>query len=358
MNAVKPGDNACLVELPLELTDLDEGPALEASGNAVNIILDFSAVQMVNGLGASMLVKFNTLAGKRGQRLLAFGVSAHYRDVLNVTGLEQVISIHGSREEAFSAAGVSAGNLASREIPQAAPRDISFWAKPVSRLMVPPMPPKAINRNMNGLGVVGPVDGFGQLWQKRYRLRVNKPGVTPEEAIRALKQNFPGFQPPYNRFYLTAAGIQPGAVVAIDSSTPGGPVSTGVMVLYADERSFTFITPQGHPESGWVNFSAFEAEGATIVQILGLARASDPLFEAAFRVIGSKMQVKIWTHVLASLSKHLGVPPDITVEPLCVDTRMHWSQTGNLWHNAQIRTLLYMPFRWLGKPFRHHELNG
>ncbi|MDD5094799.1 MAG: hypothetical protein PHV74_10540, partial [Dehalococcoidia bacterium] len=283
-----------------------------------------------------------------GQRLLAYGVSAHYRDVLNVTGLDQVIAIHGSREEAISSAGASADKSVSGEAPQANARDISYWAKPVSRLTVPPMPPEAINRNMKGLRVVGPVEGFGQLWQKVYRLRVSKTGITPEDAIKALTKNFPSFQPPYNRFYPMPAGIQPGEVVAIDSSTPGGPVSTGVMVLYADERSFTFITPQGHPESGWVTFSAFRTEGETVVQILGLARANDPLFEAAFRVVGSKMQVKIWTHVLTSLATHLGVSPDITVEPTCVDAKMQWSQAGNIWYNAQIRTLIYMPFRWLG----------
>ena len=240
---------------------------------------------------------------------------------------------------------------------QQPPRDAAYWAKPVSRLIVPPMPPKAINKNMNGRRAVGPINGFGQLWQKTYRLRVNKPGMTPEDVIGTLKQNFTSFQPSYNRFYPTAQGIQPGEVVAIDSSTPGGPVSTGVMVLYADERSFTLITPQGHPESGWVSFSAFEMEGIIVAQILGLARANDPVFEAAFRTVGSKMQVKIWTHVLTSLATYLGIPADVAVEPRCVDPRMQWSQAGNLWYNAQIRTLFYMPFRLLAKPLRDRDQN-
>jgi anti-anti-sigma regulatory factor len=355
MKIERIGKTACLVDLPSELTDPDESSFLEACAPGLpsktpSIILDFSAVQKMNGLGASMLVKLNVKVKKRSQCLRAFGVSTHYQDVLKVTGLDKAISVHGSREDAISAAGSPSGELASGESAQPTARDISSWAKPVSKLIVPPMPPEAINKNMNGLRVVGPVDGFGQLWQKRYRLKVSKSGVTPEDAIQALKQNFPSFQPPYNRFYPTAAGIQPGEVVAIDSSTPGGPVSTGVMVLYADDRSFTFITPQGHPESGWVTFSASEAEGVIIVQILGLARANDPVYEAAFRAIGSSMQVKIWKHVLTSLAKHLDVPPDITVEPTCVDTNMQWSQAGNIWYNAQIRTLLYMPLRWAGKP--------
>ena len=36
-------------------------------------------------------------------------------------------------------------------------------------------------------------------------------------------------------------------------------LSTGVMVLYADEESFTLMTPQGHMFAGWITFSATEA---------------------------------------------------------------------------------------------------
>ena len=128
-------------------------------------------------------------------------------------------------------------------------------------------------------------------------------------------------------------------------------MATGVMILYADDLSFSFITPQGHPESGIVSFSAFRKDKTTVVQILGLARANDPMYEIAFRTIGSKIQSKIWTHVLTSLALDLGVPADITTNQTCVDSRMQWSQVGNIWHNAQIRTLLWEPLRLLMAPF-------
>ena len=35
-------------------------------------------------------------------------------------------------------------------------------------------------------------------------------------------------------------------------------LSTGVMVLYADEESFTLMTPEGHMFAGWITFSAIE----------------------------------------------------------------------------------------------------
>jgi hypothetical protein len=196
------------------------------------------------------------------------------------------------------------------------------------------------------------------LWQKTYRLTIDKPGLSPQKVVKALKQKLPAFQPPYNRFYPSPRGIAPGEVVAIDSSTPGGPVSTGVLVLYADDVSFTFMTPQGHPESGWVTFSAFEENGKIIAQIMGLARANDFVYEAAFRAVGSKMQVNIWKTVLTSLAKYLEIPADVTVEPVCIDKHLQWSQTGNVWYNAQIRTLFYMPFRWLGKSRKDGKTKG
>ncbi|MGO9736039.1 MAG: hypothetical protein ACLPVO_01230, partial [Desulfomonilaceae bacterium] len=104
--------------------------------------------------------------------------------------------------------------------------------------------------------------------------------------------------------------------------------------------------PQGHPEAGWVTFSAFKVDGATVVQVYGLTRSNDPIFEAAFHLVGSKIQIRIWTHVLKSLAAFLGVPPEITIDSKCVDKSVQWSHIGNVRHNSQIRTLLKEPLRW------------
>ncbi len=354
MNIRKVSDEVCIAEMPAELLDHDEEPILKSCaptepGRMRHIILDFSLLERMNGLGASMLVKLDIRTRQRGQQLAACRVNEHYHHVLEVTGLQRHLPIYERPEDALAAAGITSSHI---ELPAPSnrpePQDMENWTGPVSRMKAPPFPPEAWNRNINGRLAVGPVNGFGQLWQKIYRLKVSDPAISPEQAIREMKENFPSLQPEYNRFYPSPAGIRPGEIVAIDSSTPGGPVSTGVLVLYADDLSFTFITPQGHPESGWVTFSASRSGEHTIVQILGLARANDPVYEAAFRTIGSKIQIKIWTYVLTSLASHLGVPAEVTVAPTLVDRRVQWSQMSNVWYNAQIRTLLYAPFRGLG----------
>ena len=353
MKAQNLGGGSYLVEMPVELNELDEKPYLSAcppleSGKESSLLMDFSKVRRINGLGASMMVKLNALAGRRRQRTIAFGMSDQHRTVFDLTGLNHAMQICRDGVEAYKFAGLPVTAAPESSAPVAAD-DVAAWAPPVARLTVPPLPSQAINLNMAGRRVVGPVDGFGPLWQKTYRLPLRETALSPEGVIEVLKRDFPRFQPEYNRFYPTGKGIAPGEVVAIDSSTPGGPVSTGVMVLYADDVSFTFITPQGHPESGWVTFSAFRSGGNLIAQIVGLARANDPVYELAFRAVGSKMQIKIWTHVLSSLAKNLGMPPEVSVEAVCIDRGVRWAQSGNLWYNAQIRTILSAPVWWTGK---------
>ena len=82
-------------------------------------------------------------------------------------------------------------------------------------------------------------------------------------------------------------------------------LSTGVFVLYADAESFTLMTPQGHMFAGWITFSAEreggQADGETIVQVLVLMRANDPLYEVAVTFGGHRKEDKFWVATLTAL---------------------------------------------------------
>jgi anti-anti-sigma factor len=363
VKAVRVSGKACIVDLPVDLDTSDETPIMlacseKSAGGIQQIVLNFSAVEIMNGMGASMLVKLGIKARRNGQKLSAYGVSEHYRDILRLAALDKLIRIYDGETEALEAIGntaISSPSDSSARSLSPKSRDEKYWAKPISKIMVPAMPPDSINLNVAGRRIVGPVEGFGPMWQKTYRLSLSGIKVTPTEAMGILKKNFPQFQPPENRFYPSGAGIQPGEIVLINSSTPGGPVYTGVIVLYTDEQSFTFITPQGHPESGWVTFSVFDEHGTTVVQIQGLARANDPIYEIAFRLLGSKVQEKIWRYLLTSMAKHLGVTSEVNIQKICVDARLQWSQAKNVWYNAQVRSMIYAmaaPLRRIGSLFK------
>lgn len=232
--------------------------------------------------------------------------------------------------------------------PNPAPRDAENWAKPVDKLEVTGLPAGAINLNVHGKHLAGPLRGFGQMWQKTYWVRLSGAAVTPAELIQTWKAEFPNFWPQGNRFYAPLTGIQPGGVAVLNLAAPGGPpvtaISTGIMVIYTDEVSFSFMTPEGHILAGMITFSSHEEEGATVAQVQALIRANDPFFELMFRVgIGHKAEDEFWLATLRSLSARFGVNGQPQLKSTLVDPRVQWSEAKNLWHNAAIRTALYLP---------------
>ena len=230
-------------------------------------------------------------------------------------------------------------------------RDAAAWARPGDRLTVGDG-----HINVTGRRPTAPMNGFGRMWQKTYRTTVGGVELTPDQVIAAWKEHFSEFWPAGNRFFAPLAGIAPGEVAALDLSMPGGlKLSTGVLVLFADEESFTLMTPQGHMFAGWITFSSFVEDGATFAQAQVLMRASDPLYEIGMTFGGHRQEDAHWVHTLTSLAAHFGAAAAVDVQSICVDRKRQWSRAANIWQNAGIRSGLHMvsaPFRILARPFR------
>jgi hypothetical protein len=236
-------------------------------------------------------------------------------------------------------------------------RDAGYWARPISKLTVSSVPAGATSRNVQGRRLSSPIHGFGQMWQKTYRVRLRGAQVAPPEVIRTWKEHFPEFWPKGNAFFAPLAGIAPGEIALLTVAPVPGPMklSTGVLVLYADAESFTLMSPQGHVFAGWITFSAFEQDGETVVQAQALIRANDPLYELGMLVGGSRREDQFWAHTLRALAAHFGVECVAETQATCVDRRRQWSRMGNVWFNAAIRSGLYTtasPLRWMARPFR------
>jgi len=234
------------------------------------------------------------------------------------------------------------------------PRDMAYWAQPITTMKVGSMPTGALNLNVEGRQAMSPLQGFGQLWQKTFRVPLRGTSVTPTEVIRIWKEQFPAFWPKWDHFYKPVTGIAPGEVALINMLLPGDiphgiPLSTGVLVIYADEESFTFMNPEGHMFAGWITFSAYEEEGCTIAQIQVLVRTNDPLYELGFRLGATKSENRFWQYTVKSVAAHFGVNEPVQTRVVCIDPRVQWSQFWNIWQNAAIRTFLYRmlaPVRW------------
>jgi hypothetical protein len=236
------------------------------------------------------------------------------------------------------------------------PRDAVYWAQMVATLKVGEVPAGAINLNVEGRRVANPLQGFGPLWQKTYRVSLTGAAVTSEEVVRMWKARFPDFQPRENRLYPALAGVQPGEIVLLNASMRGLPVDSGLLVLYADDDSFTFITPEGCPEAGWIMCSVYENEGTIVAQVQTQGRSNDPIFEFGFRFLGgAKQQEKIWMHVLRELAASFGVSEQVQVSKVCLEPRIRWSMATNVWTNATVRSVLYTmttPVRWVRRGSR------
>jgi hypothetical protein len=233
-------------------------------------------------------------------------------------------------------------------------RDASYWAQSVSTMKVKKTPTGALNLNVDGRQLVGPLQGFGQLWQKTFRVRLSGASVTSTEVIKIWKEHFSEFWPKWDHFYKSGTGIAPGEVGIINMLLPGDiphgvPISTGVLIMYADDESFTFMNPLGHMFAGWITFSAYEEEASTIAQIQLLVRCNDPIYEIGFRMGASKAENRFWQSILRSLAAHYDVSEPVQTRVVLVDRKVQWSQFWNVWQNASIRTVFYRmltPLRW------------
>jgi hypothetical protein len=213
------------------------------------------------------------------------------------------------------------------------PRDAGNWAKNVDRLHVADGQ-KEFGYNIEGMRVAGPMQGFGRLWQRTYTADLGE-AVTPEKLIENWRANFGSYWPKSGRFHGAVTSIRPGDVAPLTASG----IVTGVMVLYADDTSFTFLTPEGHMFAAMITFSGETmAAGNTVAQIRMLLRTSDPIWEASWP-IARRAEDTFWRGTLGNLAAAHGAPGAVLAgETLCLDKRRMWKNWPNVWHNAGFRT--------------------
>jgi hypothetical protein len=210
------------------------------------------------------------------------------------------------------------------------PRNAASWAAKVDRLHV--ADDVRHGYNVEGRRVAGPQQGFGRLWQRTSLVRLPE-AVTPEALVADWRANFGHYWPRISRFHGRAGSIEPGDVAPLTA----GPVTTGILVLYADETSFTFLTPEGHLFAGMITFSATTVDGGTCARIDILLRPSDPVVEAAWFLI-RPAEDRFWAGTLRNLAAAHGVPrARVEQTTTLVDGRRLWRNWTNLFRNATIR---------------------
>ena len=91
-----------------DVTAASEGPLMAAYGQAGEktrvIVLDFSGLDYMNSGGIGLLVTLLVRANRQKQKLVATGLNDHYKQIFELTRLDEAIGIHDTEEAALLAA--------------------------------------------------------------------------------------------------------------------------------------------------------------------------------------------------------------------------------------------------------------
>ncbi len=109
MEVRKVSDNVSDIDVEGELTAFAEGVLMDAYGQASGgrvraIVLNFEGLEYMNSSGIGLLVTLLIRVNRDKQRLLTYGLSEHYRNIFQITRLDDAIGIYDSEEEAVRAA--------------------------------------------------------------------------------------------------------------------------------------------------------------------------------------------------------------------------------------------------------------
>jgi anti-sigma B factor antagonist len=90
-----------------DVTAASEGPIMAAYGQAGDrtraIVLDFSGLDYMNSGGIGLLVTLLVRANRQKQKLLACGLNDHYKQIFELTRLDEAITIHDNEAAALAA---------------------------------------------------------------------------------------------------------------------------------------------------------------------------------------------------------------------------------------------------------------
>ena len=109
MDVRQAGNGVAVVDIKGEVTAACE-PVLMAAyeeaeaGGARRLVLNFGGREYMNSGGIGMLVTLLVRANRQHQELAAFGLSDHYREIFELTRLDEAIMIYDDEASALSAA--------------------------------------------------------------------------------------------------------------------------------------------------------------------------------------------------------------------------------------------------------------
>jgi anti-sigma B factor antagonist len=100
--------NASIIEIRGDVTGFAEEALMTAYAEATRhnsqaVILDFTQLDYMNSTGIGLLVTLLIRAQRQEQRLMAYGLNSHYKQIFDLTRLNEAIGIYDSEAAAMAA---------------------------------------------------------------------------------------------------------------------------------------------------------------------------------------------------------------------------------------------------------------
>lgn len=107
----KVAAGVCVIDIYGDVTAASEEVLVDAYTDATEqgakaLVLSFTGLEYMNSGGIGLLVMLLVRAQRKRQRVLAYGLSEHYRQIFELTRLDEAVAIHDSEAVALTAAGV------------------------------------------------------------------------------------------------------------------------------------------------------------------------------------------------------------------------------------------------------------
>src|SRR3954454_21015872 len=108
----EPSQQARVIDIHGDITAASEDVLMEAYGRASDdgvraMVLGFTGLDYMNSGGIGLLVTLLVRAQRQHQRVLAYGLSDHYRQIFELTRLDEAMGIYDSEAGAVAAIGAS-----------------------------------------------------------------------------------------------------------------------------------------------------------------------------------------------------------------------------------------------------------
>jgi anti-sigma B factor antagonist len=107
MDVRKVSSAAAVIDISGDVTAGSEETLMDAyneasSDGAKKIVLNFGGLEYMNSGGIGLLVTVLVRANRQGQKMSAYGLTDHYKQIFELTRLDDAISIHDDEASAIA----------------------------------------------------------------------------------------------------------------------------------------------------------------------------------------------------------------------------------------------------------------